>query len=300
MAWYDDPNGTLQFLTYNNDAAADKDMREAVKYGWRIRDVSADTAQVPFGPVLTKFANVTGLGILFGVNGTSGKLSVTWEREGAVATLVSEEDKTAVLKQEYDAVAQRLYAAVRKVEDIQSRNPGGPRSSDVAKALGDALTERSRVAQARQDVCMRMARQIEVLLSAHANAGEAAPPSLDIVGWLIDEATAVGTFSGQDDATAAALQQYALACRDTENSVKAAQDAARNLSQGVMRIAEAERRALQARDDVSRGRAEDEAAQRKADQDRAQAYLTQAEADRDAKEASRADMQSKLPPVPTY
>jgi hypothetical protein len=300
MAWYNDPSGTLQFLTYNNDAAADKDMREAVKYGWRIRDISADAAQVPFGAVMTKFANVTGLGILFGVNGTSGKLSVTWEREGPVALLVSEEDKTAVLKQEYDAVAQRLYAAVRKVEDIQSRNPGGPRSSDVAKALGDALTERSRAALARQDVCMRMARQVEVLLAAHANAGEAAPPSLDIVGWMIDEATAVATYSAQDDAAAAALQQYALACRDTETGVKAAQDAARNLSQGVMRIAEAERRALQARDDVSRSRAEEEAAQRKVDQERAQAYMAQVEADRDAKEASRAAMQATLPAIPTY
>jgi hypothetical protein len=285
---------------YGDDRAADKDLREAVKYGWRIRDVSADAAQVPFGPVLTKFANVTGLGILFGVNGTGGRISVTWERDEPMALLVAEEDRTAVLKQEYDQVAQRLYQAVRKVEDIMARNPGGPRSSDVAKALSDALTERSRAAQARQDVAMRLARQIEVLLDAHEKNGEAAPASLDIVGWLVDEATAVANYSAQDDAAAGAMAQYALVCRDTEMAVKAAQDAARNLSQGIMRIAESERRAVTARDDVSRARAEDEATARRIDQERAQAYLTQVEADRDAKEAVRADTQAKLPVVATY
>src|SRR4051794_28605558 len=115
MAWYQDPTATQQVQGYNDERAADKDLREAAKYGWSMRDLSGTFGQLPVGRTLTKVAVATGTGILFPVGTGNGRLTITWERPLAVATVIGEEDNANALKTEYDQAGGLLYQAIAKV-----------------------------------------------------------------------------------------------------------------------------------------------------------------------------------------
>ncbi len=300
MPWFDDATATVQVQGYADERAADKDIREANKYGWHIKDVSGAFGQLQIGDTLTKVAVCTGVGILFPVNAAGGRLSVTWERSPAIATMIGEEDKANRVKLEYDQAGAALYQAIGKVVDVQSRNTGGPRTSDVAKVFATALLDRSRAAARRADACLRMASEIDELLADYAKAEPTEPPQIDIAARLRGEATTMTVNASADEAAANGMQDFAQVCRDAEEAIRAAQDAAKLVGQGILKIADAERRALTARDDQTRERAEREVAERKTDQQRLDVRRQEIEADRDAKQAALTDASVNLPPIPVY
>lgn len=300
MAWFDDPTSTLQVQGYADERAADKDAREVAKYGWHIKDMSGGFGQLQIGPTLTKVAVCTGVGILFPLNAAGGRFSVTWERTPATAAMIGEEDKANRLKLEYDQVGALLYQSIGKVVDMQSRNTGGPRTSDVAKMFGTVLLERARAAARRADVCTRMASQIEDLLGAYANAGKSEAPGIDIAARLRAEAATMSANSVADETAANAMQVFVAVCRNSEEAIKAAQDSARLVGQGILKIADAERRALTARDDATRERSQREVSERKMDQQREEARRLEVEADRDAKQTALAAAAAELPPIVVY
>src|ERR1700704_558032 len=103
----------MQVQGYGDERAADKDVREAAKYGWSMKEMSGAFGQLQVGRTLTKVATSTGVGILFPIGARAGgRMSITGERPPAVAAVIGEEDQANRLKMEYDQVGQQLYQSI--------------------------------------------------------------------------------------------------------------------------------------------------------------------------------------------